>query len=161
MNLTKQHHNHIFHIQPSKMFKVLLTNLNATFPKRADIGAAGYDLSSVDKVCIEPGTQAIVDTGLVLEFPSDCYVRVAPRSGLAAKHAIDVMAGVIDSTYRGNVKVILHNHGTESFMVNVGDRIAQMIFEKIYTPDLQQVQEMTELTTSDRGQGGFGSTGVN
>lgn len=142
------------------MFKVLLNNLNATFPMRADIGAAGYDLSSVEKVCIAQGTQAIVDTGIVIEFPSDCYVRVAPRSGLAAKYAIDVMAGVIDSTYRGNIKVILHNHGDKDFIVNVGDRIAQMIYEKIYTPDLLLVNDMKDMTTSDRGQGGFGSTGV-
>ena len=144
-----------------KMFKVLLNNVHAAVPTRADIGAAGYDLSSVEKVSIAPGSQAIIDTGVVVEFPADCYARIAPRSGLAAKHAIDVMAGVIDSTYRGNIKVILHNHGQKEFTVNVGDRIAQMIYERIYTPELTRVHNMSELGTSDRGTGGFGSTGVN
>lgn len=141
------------------MFRIFLNDPAAAVPKRADLGAAGYDLFSVEKVIVLPRAQAIVDTGVVLEFPPDCYARVAPRSGLAAKHSIDVLAGVVDSTYRGNIKVILYNHSDQDFVVNVGDRVAQLIFERIYTPVLEQVHDMAELMASDRGDGGFGSTG--
>lgn len=142
------------------MFKVFLNDPSAAVPVRADIGAAGYDLFSVDKMVIPPHSQGMIDTGIVLEFPSDCYARVAPRSGLAAKHSIDVLAGVIDSTYRGNIKVILFNHSSDrEFIVNVGDRVAQIIFERIYTPVLEEVDDVTHLKTTSRDQGGFGSTG--
>ena len=140
-------------------FKVFKNHPNAVVPARADPGAAGYDLTSVEDVMLPPGTFKIIDTGLVFEFPNDCYGRVAPRSGLAAKNGIDVLAGVVDSTYRGNVKVILVNHSNFTFNINSGDRIAQLIFERIYTPQLVEVEKIEELLNTERGTGGFGSTG--
>lgn len=142
------------------MFKIHLADINACVPIRSELGAAGYDLTSVEQKVVSAKSQCVVDTGVVLEFPSDCYARIAPRSGLAAKNSIDVMAGVIDSTYRGNIKVILFNHGANDFVINVGDRIAQLIFERIYTPELQKVDSLSQLSNTVRGDGGFGSTGV-
>ncbi|KAH3054749.1 hypothetical protein KXV27_001546 [Aspergillus fumigatus] len=91
------------------------------------------------------------------QAPTDCYGRVAPRSGLASKHFIDTGAGVIDADYRGEVKVLLFNFSDVDFTVKVGDRIAQLVLERIYTPDVMVVEELEE---SVRGAGGFGSTGV-
>lgn len=141
-------------------FKVYAKSSDAIIPQRAEPGSAGYDLTSVVDTTILPHSQCIVDTGLIFEFPSDCYARVAPRSGLAAKNSIDVLAGVVDSSYRDTIKVILYNHSDISFQVKVGNRIAQLIFEKIHTPVLEIVSDINELSSSDRGVGGFGSTGV-
>lgn len=138
-------------------FNVLLRHPLAKVPRRGSAGAAGYDLSAVESAVIEAGEKAIIDTGISTQFPADCYARVAPRSGLAAKNGIDVLAGVVDSDYSGNIKVILVNHGQKAFEVNVGDRIAQLIFERIYVPELQVVESLEE---TERGAGGFGSTGV-
>jgi dUTP pyrophosphatase len=142
-------------------FNVFRQHKDAVIPKRSDVGAAGYDLVSVEDHVIQPHSQAIVDTGIVLDFPSECYARVAPRSGLAAKYSIDTLAGVIDSSYRGTVKVILYNHSDKEFVVTKGDRIAQLIYESIYTPSLVEVPSFADLTETDRGDGGFGSTGIN
>ena len=92
-----------------------------------------------------------------MALPPGCYGRVAPRSGLALKKSIDIGAGVIDSDYRGEVGVILFNFGNKDFIVNMGDRIAQLIFEKIKTP---KIKETDELEGTDRGIGGYGSTGM-
>lgn len=142
------------------MFRVFRNHHNAIVPKRAKEGDAGYDLSSVEDVVIAPHSQAMVDTGLIFDIPSDCYARVAPRSGLAAKNSIDVLAGVVDSGYRSVVKVILYNHSEKEFVVKVGDRIAQVIFERIYTPSLVEVPHVSHLSNSERGEGGFGSSGI-
>lgn len=107
---------------------------------------------------IAPQDKAIVKTDIQIAVPSGCYGRVAPRSGLAAKHFIDVGAGVIDEDYRGNVGVVLFNFGKESFEVKKGDRVAQLICERIVYPDLE---ELKVLDDTDRGAGGFGSTGQN
>jgi dUTP pyrophosphatase len=144
----------------SSSFKVFAKSPDAIVPKRAEPGSAGYDLTSVVDIGILPHSQCIVDTGLVFEFPNDCYARVAPRSGLAAKNSIDVLAGVVDSSYRDTIKVIMYNHSDSIFEVKVGNRIAQLIFEKIYTPELEVVSDINELSSSDRGVGGFGSTGI-
>jgi dUTP pyrophosphatase len=139
-------------------FKFAKVVSNAIAPTRAEVGAAGYDLSACEDKIIPAGKWDKVDTGIAVEFPCYCYGRVAPRSGLAFKKGISVGAGVIDSSYRGTIQVILFNHGTEAFSVKSGDRIAQLIFEKIYTPELEEVT-YEHLTTTDRGEGGFGSTG--
>jgi dUTP pyrophosphatase len=91
-------------------------------------------------------------------IPHGHYGRVAPRSGLAWKKSIDVGAGVIDEDYRGNVGVILFNFGDEDFVIKQGDRVAQLILEKISTPEVEEVDELPETS---RGDGGFGSTGIN
>lgn len=100
--------------------------------------------------------QGICKTDLQISIPEGCYGRVAPRSGLAAKNFIDVGAGVVDADYRGNLCVILFNFGKEDFIVRRGDRIAQLICEKISYPELEEVESLDETT---RGEGGFGSTG--
>lgn len=139
------------------MFKIAKAVPHAVVPKRADSGAAGYDLSACESQVIPAGKWARVDTGIMLEFPGDCYARVAPRSGLAFKNGLDVFAGVVDSSYRGTVAVILMNHSGVDFTVKPGDRIAQLIFERIYTPELV---EEGALSATERGAGGFGSSGV-
>lgn len=132
---------------------------DAFLPVKGSTGAAGYDLCSYDNVTIKPHDKAMIHTKLAMVVPEGTYGRIAPRSGLAWKHAIDVLAGVVDYDYRGEVCVILINHGNEDFKVGKGDRIAQLILEKI--EDKTMVQEVKELPTTQRGQGGFGSTGLN
>ncbi|XP_075711340.1 deoxyuridine 5'-triphosphate nucleotidohydrolase, mitochondrial [Rhinoderma darwinii] len=129
---------------------------NAYTPTRGSARAAGYDLYSAYDYMIGPQDKAIVKTDIQISVPSGCYGRVAPRSGLAAKHFIDVGAGVIDEDYRGNVGVVLFNFGKESFAVKKGDRVAQLICEQIVYPKLE---ELKVLEDTDRGAAGFGSTG--
>ncbi|VDD90649.1 unnamed protein product [Enterobius vermicularis] len=123
------------------VLRVKRMNENATLPTYGSLHAAGADLYSSEEFAI----------------PSGCYGRVAPRSGLAAKHFIGVGAGVIDSDYRGEVKVLLFNFGEEDYQVRKGDRIAQLICERY---EGCQIVEEEKLTATDRGAGGFGSTGV-
>jgi len=135
----------------------LLSNL-AKLPRRASAGAAGYDLYSTENVCIYPGKRATISTGIAIRMPEGVYGRVAPRSSLAVKHGICVGAGVIDPDYRGEIKVLLFNHSkNHQYQVNEGDRIAQLILEKYETPLI--VQMFGDLDETERGQGGFGSTG--
>jgi len=132
-------------------------NPNAKLPQRASAKAAGYDLCSAEDCEIAPGKRSLVKTGLSFTVPDGTYGRIAPRSGLAMK-GVNVLAGVIDQDYTGEVGVILINHNDEPFMVKVGDRVAQLIMEKIETPDVEEVEE---LEATERGEGGFGSTGGN
>ena len=150
------------------MFQFARTHENAQVPFRANSFDAGMDLCACENAIVSPGGRMIVDTGLAILISSDCYARVAPRSGLAAKHGIDVLAGVVDCTYTGNIKVILYNTSNTPFQVMVGDRIAQLILEKIYIPTStvevsyeQLVKNTAELCNSNsRGSSGFGSTGL-
>ena len=138
--------------------KVKLLSDNATVPARGSKGAAGYDLSSAVAVSIPPRERKLVKTDLSIAIPENTYARIAPRSGLAYKKSVDVAAGVVDYDYRGNVGVILvNNSNEETFEVAVGDRIAQLILERIVTPEVVQVDDLDD---TDRGEGGFGSTGV-
>ncbi|XP_023012863.2 deoxyuridine triphosphatase [Leptinotarsa decemlineata] len=130
----------------------------AYIPTKGSLKAAGYDLRSAFDITVPARGKALVDTGLKIELPEGCYGRIAPRSGLAVKNFIDVGAGVVDEDYRGVLKVVLFNHSDTDFEVRSGDRIAQLICEKIYYPVLEEVQE---LTATERGEGGFGSTGTN
>lgn len=124
---------------------------------RANPSDAGIDIRAAEDANIPPLGRATVSTGLCLEIPEGHYGRVAPRSGLAHKHGIDVLAGVVDSSYRGEIKVVLHNTDKEeSFRVSRGDRIAQLIIERHYNLEFVEVDD---LTTTDRGSGGFGSSG--
>lgn len=100
----------------------------------------------------------VVKTDIQIELPEGCYGRIAPRSGLAAKNFIDVGAGVVDEDYRGNLGVVLFNHSDVEFAIAKGDRIAQLICEKIFYPQLEEVKTLSE---TERGAGGFGSTGTN
>lgn len=127
-------------------------------PTRGSAFAAGYDLYAAKDTTIPARGKALVDTDIAIAVPAGTYGRIAPRSGLASKHFIDTGAGVIDADYRGQVKVLLFNHAESDFEVKDGDRIAQLVIERIYTPEVVEVQELEE---SARGAGGFGSTGTN
>ncbi|KAK7912580.1 hypothetical protein WMY93_012791 [Mugilogobius chulae] len=129
---------------------------HATTPTRGSAKAAGYDLYSAYDYVVGPMDKAIVKTDIQIAVPPGHYGRVAPRSGLAAKHFIDVGAGVVDEDYRGNVGVVLFNFNKEPFEVKKGDRVAQLVCEKICYPDLQELETLDE---TERGAGGFGSTG--
>lgn len=138
------------------MFRVQKLNEGAQVPTRSNPGDAGYDLYADTQVDIHPHELAMIPTGIAISIPPDCYGRVAPRSGLAWKHQLDVFAGVVDSSYRGEIKVLLKNYSAHTVTLNKGDRVAQLIFERIYTPVLV---ESASLDESDRGAGGFGSSG--
>lgn len=129
---------------------------NAKLPTRGSAAAAGYDLYASEKVVLPRGGRKVVQTGICLAIPTGHYGRVAPRSGLASKHGIDVGAGVIDEDYRGLLGVLLFNLGDADFTIEQGDRVAQLIIEKISTPDVEEVADLQETV---RGAGGFGSTG--
>jgi len=130
----------------------------AKVPTRGSKFSAGLDLSSVQDVTVPAGGRVMIDTGLVFEIPSGHYGQIAPRSGLALKHGIHILGGVVDEDYRGNVKVILQNFGTEDFHVHVGDRIAQFIVIQISNADVCEKDNISSSTS--RGTSGFGSTGV-
>jgi dUTP pyrophosphatase len=129
---------------------------DATTPTRGSAFAAGYDLYAAKPTSIPSRGKALVSTDLSIATPEGTYGRIAPRSGLAAKNFIDTGAGVIDADYRGEVKVLLFNHSEVDFEVKKGDRVAQLVLERIYTPDIVEVEDLEE---SVRGAGGFGSTG--
>jgi dUTP pyrophosphatase len=131
----------------------------ATLPTRAHEGDAGLDLYAGEAAAIEPGGRASVGTGLALEVPPGHAALVLPRSGLAAKHGIALVnaPGLIDAGYRGEVRVLLHNtDAAEEFEVSAGDRIAQLLLVPFVATDPVEVQE---LAASERGEGGFGSSG--
>ncbi|XP_043121061.1 deoxyuridine 5'-triphosphate nucleotidohydrolase, mitochondrial isoform X2 [Puntigrus tetrazona] len=130
---------------------------HATTPSRGSSRAAGFDLYSAYDYSIGPMEKALVKTDIQIAVPHGHYGRVAPRSGLAVKHFIDVGAGVVDEDYRGNLGVVLFNFNKEPFEVKKGDRVAQLICERICYPELQ---EMKTLDETERGAGGFGSTGT-
>lgn len=140
-------------------FKVSKIHADATIPTRGSYGAAGYDLSSCENTIVLAKKWKVVNSGIAIQIPQDCYARIAPRSGLAVKKGINTGAGVVDSDYRNAIGAVLFNHSDEDFEVKVGDRIAQIVFEKIYTPELKEV-DYDELTSTERGTNGFGSTGI-
>jgi len=144
------------------MVKILIKKLNSKvkLPKYKTDGSSGMDLMAfLDKpVSIMPHKSELIPTGLSIAIPDNTEVQIRPRSGLAAKNNISVLntPGTIDSDYRGELKVILYNHGSEEFIVNNDDRIAQMILVPIIKATLEEVEKLPETI---RGEGGFGSTG--
>jgi len=143
----------------STMTELLVKRLNtdATLPIRGSPQSAGLDLSSSVDTVVPGKGKAIVKTGLSVACPPMTYARIAPRSGLAVKKFIDVGAGVVDADYRGEVGVVLFNFSDEDFVVAKGDRIAQLIIERI---EMSTVVEVEDLDDTSRGAGGYGSTGV-
>ncbi|TNV70985.1 hypothetical protein FGO68_gene2319 [Halteria grandinella] len=131
----------------------------AQIPVKGSEHAAGYDLMASAPQTVPAKGKALVSTGISMAIPIGNYGRIAPRSGLAAKNFIDVGAGVIDADYRGEVKVLLFNFSDVDFQVNMGDRIAQLIVEKYTRTEIEEVAE-GDLDSTERGAGGFGSTGV-
>lgn len=130
---------------------------HARAPVRGSPRSAGLDLQSAYDVKIPARGKALVKTDLQVQVPEGSYGRVAPRSGLAVKNFIDVGAGVVDEDYRGNLGVVLFNHSDKDFEVKRGDRIAQFICERIFYPELKEVEKLDD---TERGAGGFGSTGI-
>ena len=144
------------------MAKVLIKKLDPTveLPAYKTEGASGMDLMALVKepINLKPGTSCLIPTGISVAFSSDFEVQIRPRSGLAAKNNISVLntPGTIDSDYRGEIKVILFNHGKNDFLINNKDRIAQMILTPVIKMDLEETDDLPETI---RGEGGFGSTG--
>ena len=144
------------------MVKVLVKRLDpkVKLPKYKTIGSSGMDLMAFIKnpIKIKPGTSALISTGISVAFPEEFEIQIRPRSGLAAKNSISVLntPGTIDSDYRGEIKVILFNHGKNDFLINNKDRIAQMILTPVIKMDLEETNDLPETI---RGEGGFGSTG--
>ena len=144
------------------MIKVLVKKLEPSvkLPSYKTSGAAGMDLMAYIEKSIElkPGKSSLVPTGLSVAFPEEYEIQIRPRSGLAIKNNISVLntPGTIDSDYRGELKIILFNHGSENFIINNNDRVAQMILTPIAKMELEETNELPE---SIRGKEGFGSTG--
>lgn len=136
--------------------RIKLLSEHGRAPQCASSGAAGYDLFSAQDATISARGRSVIATDISLDIPVGYYGRVAPRSGLAVKHGIDVGAGVIDSDYRGPLGVVLFNFGDVDFVIKRGDRIAQLLIEPVAKPIVTVV---TELDETERGHGGFGSTG--
>lgn len=128
----------------------------AVLPQRGSALAAGLDICSIEDIEIGPKQRATARTGFAVAIPAGFYGRVAPRSGLAAKMGLDVLSGVIDSDYRGEVLCLLYNTGDETINLPAGSKICQLIIEQIITPDAEWSAELDETA---RGAGGFGSTG--
>lgn len=140
----------------ASVLKVLLMGPDAKLPEVSTPGSIGYDLSSSADVCVSANTRALVPTQIVIILPPGTYGRIAPRSGLALKHSIDVAAGVIDPGYTGEIAVVLVNHSQHDFFVKKHDRIAQLILEvAVVLP----VVEITSVPLTERGGSGFGSSG--
>ena len=144
------------------MVKVLIKRLSSDvqLPSYKTSGASGMDLMAFIKssITIKPKTSCLIPTGLSMAFSEDYEIQIRPRSGLAAKNNISVLntPGTIDSDYRGEIKVIIYNHGNKDFVINNKDRIAQMILTPVVKMNLEEAKELPETI---RGEGGFGSTG--
>ena len=144
------------------MVKVLVKRLdpNVKLPEYKTSGSSGMDLMAFvnNPIKIAPNTLELIPTGLSIAIPEDLEIQIRPRSGLAAKFSISVLntPGTIDSDYRGELKIILFNHGNEDFIVNKNDRVAQMVLTPIIKMELEEVEQLPD---SIRGSGGFGSTG--
>ncbi len=139
--------------------KFLRLHAAATLPTRGSAHAAGLDLYAIEDATLEArGGRAAVRTGLSVAIPVGFYGRVAPRSGLAVKHGLDVLAGVIDSDYRGEIMCALVNHGAAALELKAGERVAQLIIEAIAMPRAVWADDALDETA--RGAGGFGSTGA-
>ena len=144
------------------MVKILIkkTNKEVITPKYKTDGSSGVDLSAFleKEVVIKPNSSDLIPTGLQVAIPEEFEIQIRPRSGLAAKESIGVLnsPGTIDSDYRGELKIILFNHGNKDFIINNGDRIAQMVLVPILKMEFEEVDSLPDTI---RGQGGFGSTG--
>jgi len=128
----------------------------ATLPTRGSSSSAGLDLYSIEALSLEPGQRLIARTGLAVAVPEGYYGRVAPRSGLATKNGLDVLAGVIDADYRGELGCLLLNTGVTTIELPAQSKICQLIIERIITPEAVWADDLSD---TERGSGGFGSTG--
>jgi len=138
--------------------KIKKLNKKAIIPAYQTKEAAGFDLHSIEDVIIKPGERKLIGTGLAFEIEFGFEVQIRPRSGLAYKHGITVLntPGTIDSDYRGEIKVLLINHGSGEFEIKKGERIAQAVIAPVIQAEIVEVEELSD---TERGSGGFGSTG--
>lgn len=140
----------------SPTLSVMKLEDGATLPSRSNLSDAGYDLYAVEETVIPARGRALVRTGISMAIPSGYAGLIWPRSGTAVKAGLDVLAGVVDSGYRGEVCVVLQNHSDSDYTVRVGDRAAQMLIQNVSSVNIEQVETLDD---SDRGTGGFGSSG--
>ena len=143
-------------MKTSNALRVKLLSSKGKLPIKGTSLAAGYDLSSAQQVVIPVNGRALVQTDISISVPKGTYGRIAPRSGLAIKHGITTGARVIDADYTGPIGIVLFNHGNQDFDIQEGDRIAQLILEQVANKPVIEVQELTQ---TQRGDKGFGSTG--
>lgn len=137
---------------------VKLFSEDANIPTRGSEGAAGLDLYSVEDIVLWSGTRELIQTGVGMVIPKGYVGIVKSRSGLAARHGLEVGAGVIDSDYRGEIKVLLYNNSVNTYHIKSGDRVAQILFIPVLVD--VEVEQVYKLDQTDRGYEGFGSTGV-
>jgi dUTP pyrophosphatase len=141
----------------SNILKFVKLSEFARTPTRGSNYSAGLDLYSAEKKIVKANSQGVISTDISLQLPFGTYGRIAPRSGLAVKHFVNIGAGVIDEDYRGPIKIVIFNHSNVDLLIDIGDRIAQLICECILKPE---VIEVTQLESTDRNDKGFGSTGI-
>jgi dUTP pyrophosphatase len=144
------------HISKKPIIKFKRLSQDAQIPTRATEGSAGFDIYSKGFYIIKPQVRCLLDTGIAMQLPNNWWGELKPRSGLAAKHGLDVLAGVIDSDFLGEIKVSLINLGEHDVEIRKGDRIAQLIIQRYESEWI----EVEELRSTNRGHGGFGSTGM-
>lgn len=136
--------------------KLKKLKLQATLPKYAFPGDSGMDIFSAEDYLLRPGEWHVFSTGIASEISPGFFMRFAPKSGLAVKHGVDTLAGVIDCTYRGEWLVVLVNHGKEPVEFKIGDKLAQAVLQRFETAEILEVRKLSETA---RGKNGFGSTG--
>lgn len=141
---------------PQSVLQFKRLSANAILPTRGTPQSAGLDLYCIDDLRIGPGARVGAKTGLSVAIPEGCYGRIAPRSGLAVKHGIDVLAGVIDADYRGEIICLLHNTGASEVELPARSKVCQLIIEQVITPSASWADDLEETA---RGAAGFGSTG--
>src|SRR5437016_4117240 len=146
---------HVQRMDEEKYLSFKRLDPRALLPTRGSPSAAGLDLYSIEAISLQPNERRLIQTGLAVDIPEGYYGRLAPRSGLATQKGIDVLAGVIDADYRGEIRCLLYNTGEEIIDLPAQTRICQLIIEKIITPDAVWVDNLAE---TNRGGGGFGST---
>ena len=145
-------------LSSTSIVKFVKLSEHAYTPTKGSTLSAGHDLYSAYEYFIAPGDRCLIPSDISIELPAGCYGRIAPRSGLAMRHCLHTLGGVIDGDFRGNIQIILINLGTRVYHVKKGDRIAQLICEKIHYPRFVEVRD---LSYSQRNRSGFGSTGFN
>jgi len=141
---------------PSQDVGIVLNHQHAKVPTKANLTDAGWDLYSIEDAVIPPKQRKIINTGIMMEIPDTMAGLIWPRSGLSVKHGLDVLAGVVDAGYRGEVMVCLYNTSFSSVRINIGDRIAQIIFQEVPRVTMRVLET---LGSSQRGSNGFGSSG--
>lgn len=141
------------------LLKIEKTSEKAIIPNYAHEGDAGLDLYSIDQLVLAPGERALVHTGIKIQLPKNTEAQIRPRSGLALKHGISLVnsPGTIDEGYRGEIGIIVINHGNESFNIEEGMKIAQMVVKPVWRVEVEEVNQMSE---TDRGAKGYGSSGI-